>query len=110
MPLKAERTNTATAMLVLPAKLTSRQATASLALLLKDLRADSGGAVVVDAQALAVFDTSALAVLLECRREALSARKTFSVLGLAPALASMAALYGVDGLLAVTAEVESVST
>lgn len=91
-------------MLVLPTKLTYRQATVSLGRLIDGLRAERGVAVVVDARALAVFDTSALAVLLECRREALLERKTFAVQGLPPALASMAALYGVNELLGVAAE------
>ena len=55
---------------------------------------------VVDASALQVFDSSALAVLLECRREALSLGKTFAVQGLPAALMGMAGLYGVDLLIA----------
>lgn len=86
-------------MLVLPPELTHRQATACLRMLMQGLRVHRQSAVVVDAHALAVFDTSALAVLLECRREALSERKTFAVQGLPPALASMAGLYGVADLL-----------
>ena len=53
-----------------------------------------------DASALQVFDSSALAVLLECRRHALAAGKTFAVHALPPALAGMATLYGVAELLA----------
>lgn len=55
---------------------------------------------VVDASALQVFDSSALAVLLECRRSALAAHQPFAVHGLPPALAGLAALYGVSELLA----------
>ncbi|RZJ61100.1 MAG: STAS domain-containing protein, partial [Acidovorax sp.] len=69
-------------MLVLPAELTHRQATACLRMLLQGLKVHREPGVVVDANALTVFDTSALAVLLECRREALAMRKTFSVQGL----------------------------
>ena len=86
-------------MLVLPAELTHRQATACLHMLLQGLKAHREPVVVVDANALAVFDTSALAVLLECRREALALRKTFAVQGLPPALRGMAGLYGVGLLL-----------
>lgn len=86
-------------MVVLPAELTHRQARAALAALLQDLRAEGAPQWVVDAGALTVFDSSALAVLLECRREALAVRKTFAVQGLAPALAGMAVLYGVQNLL-----------
>ena len=86
-------------MLVLPAELTHRQATACLHMLLQGLKAHREPGVVVDAKALTVFDTSALAVLLECRREALTRRKTFAVQGLPAALRSMAGLYGVGLLL-----------
>lgn len=86
-------------MLVLPAELTHRQATACLHMLLQGLKAHREPGVVVDANPLKVFDTSALAVLLECRREALALRKTFAVQGLPAALRSMAGLYGVGLLL-----------
>ncbi len=55
-------------------------------------------AVVADASALQTFDSSALAVLLACRREALAAGKTFSVQGLPPRLRQLATLYGVAEL------------
>ncbi len=87
-------------MLVLPPELTHRQATACLGMLMQGLKVHRDSAVVVDAHALTVFDTSALAVLLECRREALSVGKSFAVQGLPPALMGMAGLYGVDALLA----------
>lgn len=86
-------------MLVLPPELTHRQATACLGMLMQGLKVHRDSAVVVDAHALTVFDTSALAVLLECRREALSVGKSFTVQGLPPALMGMAGLYGVDALL-----------
>ena len=88
------------AMLVLPAELTHRQARAVLQVLRRGVLAlPSGARAVVDARALTQFDTSALAVLLECRRTALARGQTFAVQGLAPALASMAVLYGVQDLL-----------
>lgn len=87
-------------MLSLPAELTHRQANSVLAVLLQGLRAENGSQAVVNASALQVFDTSALAVLLECRRQMLAAQKTFTVQGLPSALAGMAVLYGVDTLLA----------
>ena len=86
-------------VLVLPAELTHRQAKATMGMLMHGLRAHKEPSVVVDARALAVFDSSALAVLLECRRAALSEGKQFAVQGLPQALASMATLYGVDVLL-----------
>jgi phospholipid transport system transporter-binding protein len=86
-------------MLVLPPELTHRQAPACLRMLAQVLKSHRGASVVVDAHALKVFDTSVLAVLLECRREALSVGKAFSVLGLPKALWGMAGLYGVDALI-----------
>jgi phospholipid transport system transporter-binding protein len=55
-------------MLVLPPELTHRQATACLGMLMQGLKVHREPDVVVDAHALTVFDTAALAVLLECRR------------------------------------------
>ena len=86
-------------MLVLPTELTHSQATACLRMLLQGLKAQGESLVVVDAGALATFDSSALAVLLECRRAAMYAGKGFMVKALPPALASLAGLYGVQELL-----------
>ena len=86
-------------MLVLPAELTLQQATASLAMLLQGLRAGAQPEVLVDATALTQFDSSAIAVLLACRRESLAAGKTFVVRGLSPKLVQLAGLYGVTELL-----------
>ena len=86
-------------MLVLPAQLTLRQARAALEALLSALSGQAHKQLVCDASALKVFDSSALAVLLECRRHALAASNTFAVHALPPALAGMAALYGVAELL-----------
>ena len=89
------------ATLALPAQLTLHQARAALEALLQTLRGQMQTQThcVCDASALQVFDSSALAVLLECRRHALAAGKTFAVQALPPALAGMAALYGVAELL-----------
>ncbi|MBS0291285.1 MAG: STAS domain-containing protein [Proteobacteria bacterium] len=86
-------------MLVLPTELTHRQASVNLRMLLQAQKAMGGTQVVVDAGALATFDSSALAVLLECRRAALFEGKGFAVKALPPALASLAGLYGVQELL-----------
>ena len=86
-------------MLVLPAELTHRQASDALRMLLQALKAQREPQVVVDAGALTTFDTSALAVLLECRRTALFEGRGFMVKALPPALASLAGLYGVQELL-----------
>ncbi|MDO8248371.1 MAG: STAS domain-containing protein [Rhodoferax sp.] len=86
-------------MLVLPKELTQVQATACLRMLVQGLRSQSGPEVVVDASALDRFDSAALAVLLEFRRETLAAGKRFQVLGLPARLGDLAALYGVVELL-----------
>ncbi len=87
------------ATLTLPAQLTLPQARAVLEALLQALRTQTQAQWVCDASALQVFDSSALAVLLECRRHALAAGKTFAVCALPPARAGMATLYGVAELL-----------
>src|SRR6218665_1264208 len=66
-------------MLALPPELTQRQATACLRLLLQGLKAQPERTVRVDAKALTRFDSTALAVLLECRRAALSEGRGFAV-------------------------------
>ena len=86
-------------MLVLPAELTHDHAAACCRMLEQGLRNDPAGAVVADAGALTRFDSSALAVLLECRREALAMGKTFSVRALPSRLRVLAGLYGVAELL-----------
>lgn len=86
-------------MLVLPQELTQAQASACLRMLLQGLRSQAGPQVVVDATALSRFDSAALAVLLEFRRESLALGKRFSVRGLPARLADLAALYGIVELL-----------
>ena len=76
-------------MFVLPPKLTHEVA-AKLALDLKHQVQLMPSAVVADARGLQIFDSSALAVLLACRREALAAGKSFAVQGLAPRLRQLA--------------------
>ncbi len=86
-------------LLVLPAELTHAQAAACCRMLAQALRSDPGKQAVADASALSHFDSSALAVLLDCRREALALGKTFTVSKLPPRLRELAALYGVSDLL-----------
>jgi phospholipid transport system transporter-binding protein len=86
-------------MLVLPAELTHDQAPACARMLAQAIKVDADAAVVADAAALMRFDSSALAVLLECRREALAAGKSFSVARMPPRLRELATLYGVAELL-----------
>jgi phospholipid transport system transporter-binding protein len=86
-------------MLVLPAELTHDQAGACARMLAQALRAQPEPAVIADVGGLTRFDSSALAVLLECRREALAIGKTFSVSRMPPRLRDLASLYGVAQLL-----------
>ena len=87
-------------MLVLPEELTNTQANACLGMLVQGMRSEPGAAVVVDASALARFDSSALAVLLEFRRACLAQGKALSIQALPERLASLAQLYGITELLA----------
>ena len=86
-------------MLILPVQLTHDLAEPTLRALKPLVLGQTGGGVVADAGALATFDSSALAVLLACRREALAAGKTFSVRALPARLRQLAGLYGVEELL-----------
>jgi phospholipid transport system transporter-binding protein len=86
-------------VLVLPAELTHEHAAACCRMLAQGMRSQAGIAVVADAGALRRFDSSALAVLLECRREALALGKTFSVTRVPARLHQLALLYGVAELL-----------
>jgi phospholipid transport system transporter-binding protein len=86
-------------MLVLPATLTHDEATPSLRMLMQGLRSQPEGTVVVDASALDRFDSSALAVLLECRRESMAMGRAFAVRGLPTRLAALARLYCIGELL-----------
>lgn len=58
--------------------------------------------VIVDASALQQFDSSALAILLECRRQAMAAGKVFSVQGAPDRLLQLAEVYGVSALIPAT--------
>lgn len=87
-------------MLILPTEITHAHARTSARMLEQALAGEGAvTAVVADASPLLKFDSSALAVLLECRRSVLAMGKTFSVRGLPPRLRSLAVLYGVGELL-----------
>jgi phospholipid transport system transporter-binding protein len=88
-----------THMLVLPAKLTHQEAPACMRMLSQGVGGQNGSSTVVDASALSQFDSSALAVLLECRREVIALGRGFAVRGLPQRLRELAALYGVAALL-----------
>ncbi|MDH5539278.1 MAG: STAS domain-containing protein [Rhizobacter sp.] len=86
-------------MLLLPATLTADEAQDTLRLLTQGLRAQAQEDAVIDASALQQFDTSALAVLLECQRHAQAFGKSFAIQRPPAALVALAKLYGVHTLL-----------
>ena len=85
-------------MLKLPAPMTHEVAPACLSELRDGLQHEAS-TVVVDGERLQRFDSSALAVLLELRRECAKAGKMFAVQKLPARLRDLAALYGIDALL-----------
>ena len=89
-------------MLTLPSALTHESA-ADFSQTLRQAVFSQPADVVADASALRQFDSSALAILLECRREALAAGKSFSVQSAPPRLRQLAGLYGVAELIPATA-------
>ena len=88
-------------MLSLPPVLTHAQA-GEFSRSLRAKVAAEPAPLVLEAGALKEFDSSALAVVLACRREALSAGKTFSVRDLPVRLRQLAGLYGVAELIQAT--------
>ena len=84
-------------MLAFPAELTHDPA-ADFARGMDAALAQQSGAIVADVSALQQFDSSAIALLLECRRLALQAGRGFSVTGSPLKLQQLAQLYGVDDL------------
>jgi phospholipid transport system transporter-binding protein len=92
-------------MLMLPAVITHAQVPHVLSLFkqtLEQASAESKGAaamLTVDGSALKQFDSSALAVLLECQRMARAQGRAFAVQSMPERLVELARLYGVDGLL-----------
>ena len=86
-------------MLVLPPRLTHEEAPACMRMLQEGIAGSNGSSTVVDASALEHFDSSALAILLECRREATALGRGFAVKGLPARLRELGSLYGVAALL-----------
>lgn len=87
------------ATLDLPALLTHDQASACAQSLGLGIQAEQSDAVCIDASALEKFDSSALAVLLQCRRDSMASGKSFAVTGKPPQLCELADLYGIGELL-----------
>lgn len=86
-------------MLLLPATITAQDAMATLRFLTQAMKSEAEGPVVVDGSNLRQFDSSALALLLECRRAAHAWGKSFLLRHPPPKLEALAKLYGVDVLL-----------
>lgn len=85
----------------LPARLTTSEAPDALQSLRRALAAQPAGAFTVDAGGLSSFDSSAVALLLELRRDAQRAGRTLNVLNWPPRLRELVAAYGVQELLPV---------
>lgn len=86
-------------MLLLPAVLTQREARDVLRVFRETAARSADAELVVDGSGLQRFDSSALAVLLACRRQAEELKRGFVVRALPVKLSGLARLYGVDALL-----------
>jgi phospholipid transport system transporter-binding protein len=85
-------------MLLLPATLTAHEARDTLRMLTQAMPEQASN-IDIDASGLVQFDSSALAVLLECQRHAQGWGKAFSLREPPAKLRALAKLYGVDSLL-----------
>jgi phospholipid transport system transporter-binding protein len=93
-------------MLMLPKVLMHEQVDDTLRLFRQTLASDAAqagnvSALTLDGSALERFDSSALAVVLACRRMAHARGRSFLTQSLPPKLLSLATLYGIDTLLSV---------
>jgi phospholipid transport system transporter-binding protein len=93
--------NTSTASIALPATLMQAQAQSVADSLVASFTAQlaKGGEAVLDASALAQFDSSALAVVLACRRAVLAHGVQLHVKGLPERAQALAKVYGLSDLL-----------
>lgn len=83
----------------LPQTLTLGSAVAALDALRAAVAAGGGGPLAIDASQLQVFDTAALAVLLQAQRLAQGTGRALQVQGAPAQLTQLAQLYGVAELL-----------
>jgi len=93
----AERTDA----VALPERLTMGEGRATLAQVQAALQVAQ--VPVIDASALRELDTAAVALLLDCQRQAHARGLSLQVVGAPPKLAQLARLYGVDALLGLQA-------
>ena len=92
-----------TTMLALPSTVGLEEAKDVLSRLQQAVAADPADPWIVDAAALQSFDSSALAVLLECRRLAQASNRSMVLRDPPPRLKQLARLYGVATLLGLDA-------
>jgi phospholipid transport system transporter-binding protein len=97
-------------LLLLPASIDVNDARDALHMLAQSLKREPATEAVIDASALQQFDSSALAVLLECQRLAQASGRSFVVRGAPAKLGQLAQLYGMDELLLPAPVVTSVAT
>ena len=97
-------------MLSLPATIGLTDAKAAMRPLAEAISGEPVGRVTVDAAGLRQFDSSALAVLLECRRLAEKSGRSFQLSGAPPRLSQLARLYGVAELLGFAPVQETAAT
>lgn len=98
-------------MLLLPATVTASEAIDTRRLLTQAVKGESPQTeVVVDASNLQHFDSSALAVLLECQRAAEAWGRPFALRNAPPKLVALATLYGVDALLIAASGADGATT
>lgn len=91
-------------MLVLPGSLTHLEARDTLGMLSQALAREPEGATVsLDVSPLQQFDSSALAVFLECQRQARASGRRFVLKQPPGKLVALAKLYGVESLLPIEA-------
>lgn len=83
------------------------QKVAELAAALPAALAGGSGEFTVDASALTGYDTSTIALLMQARRTAQAAGRGFRVTGAPRQLQQLAALYGVEELLALSPSASS---
>ena len=93
--------STSTTSIALPAILMQAQARTAAEGLVMSLTAQlaQGGEAVLDASALTQFDSSALAVVLACRRAVLAKGAQLRVTGLPARAQALAKVYGLSALL-----------
>lgn len=83
------------AIVRLPAVVTHADARECRDRLVQSLAATQDRVVLLDVSGLERFDSSALAVIVACRREALALGRSLQVQGLSERLSELASLYGV---------------